>query len=142
MLGAQAALQAQLGPNFQLDAAVSRQFGAAIDIARRLRDAGQLGDEVIVHLGTNGTVGPGQFDDMMHVLSGVRRVVIVNAKVDRPWEQEVNDTLAAGVKQFPNAVLVDWHKLGWDHPELFWRDGIHLTPDGARTYAQLIALHL
>ena len=49
---------------------------------------------------------------------------------------------AAGVKQFPNAVLVDWHKLGWDHPELFWRDGIHLTPDGARTYAQLIALHL
>ena len=64
-------------------------------------------------------------------------MVIVNAKVDRPWEQQVNDTLAAGVKKYKNAVLLDWHGYGGAHPEFFYDDGIHLKPDGAAAYAQL-----
>jgi hypothetical protein len=34
--------------------------------------------------------------------------------------------------------LVDWYAASADHPEYFW-DGIHLTPRGARAYADLIA---
>ena len=49
----------------------------------------------------------------------------------------MNDTLAAGVKKYKNAVLLDWHGYGGAHPEFFYDDGIHLRPEGAAAYAQL-----
>jgi hypothetical protein len=50
--------------------------------------------------------------------------------------------LAEGVARYPNAVLVDWHAASIDHPDFFWGDGIHLRPEGAQAYAQLIAASL
>ena len=82
-----------------VDAEESRQFSAGVDKLQEYRDTGQLGDEVVVQLGTNGTVNPDDFDRMMDVLKGVKRVVIVNAKVPRPWEDQVNEALADGVKR-------------------------------------------
>jgi peptidoglycan/LPS O-acetylase OafA/YrhL len=142
MLGAQRALERSLGDRLQLDASVSRHTPEAIDVIRNLHGAGMLGDEFVLHLGTNGTLDGGQFDEIMQMLSGVRRVVVVNAKVDRPWEQQVNDTIAAGVTRYPNAVLFDWHAAGIEHPEFFVGDGVHLTGDGARYYALVITSKL
>ena len=87
-------------------------------------------------------MSPDEFDRMMDVLKDVKRVVIVNAKVPRPWEDQVNEVLADGVKKYKNARLVDWHTIGGEHPEFFWDDGIHLRPEGAQYYAQLIAGYL
>jgi hypothetical protein len=140
MLGAKDALQARLGDGvLWLDAKESRQFTAGVDLIRSLRDSGQLGDEVVVQLGTNGTVDPGAFDDMMQILAPAKRVVIVNAKVPRPWEDQVNSALGDGVKRYKNAVLLNWHEIGSAHPEYFYDDAIHLRPDGAAAYAQLVA---
>jgi hypothetical protein len=140
MLGAKDALQARLGDGvLWLDAKESRQFGAGVDLIRSLRDQGQLGDEVVVQLGTNGTVDPAAFDDMMQILAPARRVVIVNAKVPRPWEDQVNGTLGDGVRRYKNAVLLDWHDIGDDHPEYFYDDAIHLRPQGAAAYTDLVA---
>jgi hypothetical protein len=47
--------------------------------------------------------------------------------------------IADGVKKYPNALLVDWRAASVDHPEFFWDDGIHLRPDGAQVYADLIS---
>ncbi len=138
MLGAAPSLLAAI-PNLEVDASVSRQVSAGIDILSARRDAGTLGDVVIIHLGTNGTFTSGQFDQMMGVLSGVQRVVFVNLKVPRDWESGDNSVIANGVSRYPNAVLVDWHNTGDAHPEFFYDDEIHLRPDGADSYAQLIA---
>ena len=59
-----------------VDAEESRQFPAGVDKLQFYRDSGQLGDEVVVQLGTNGTVNPEEFDRMMDVLKGVKRVVV------------------------------------------------------------------
>ena len=138
MLGAAPSLEAAI-PNLEVDASVSRQVSAGIDILSARRNAGTLGDVVIIHLGTNGTFTSGQFDQMMGVLSGVQRVVFVNLKVPRDWESGDNSVIANGVSRYPNAVLVDWHNTGDAHPEFFYDDEIHLRPDGADSYAQLIA---
>ena len=138
MLGAAPSMAAAI-PNLEVDAAVSRQVSNGIDILTERRDAGTLGDVVIIHLGTNGTFTSGQFDDMMSILSGVQRVVFVNLKVPRDWEGDDNSVIADGVSRYPNAVLVDWHDVGSAHPEFFYDDEIHVRPDGAEFYAQLIA---
>ncbi len=145
MLGAANQLAATVNAMFGnqpvtgVDAAESRQFSAGVDKIEQLKNLGQLGQDVVVQLGTNGTVDPGQFDRMMNLLSDRNKVVIINAKVPRPWEQQVNDTLAAGVKRYKNAVLLDWHGYGGEHPEFFYDDGIHLRPEGAAAYAQYVA---
>jgi peptidoglycan/LPS O-acetylase OafA/YrhL len=138
MLGAAPSMTAAI-PNLEVDAAVSRQVSGGIDVLAARRDAGTLGDVVIIHLGTNGTFTSGQFDDMMGILSGVQRVVFVNLKVPRDWEGQDNSVIADGVSRYANAVLVDWHDTGDAHPEFFWDDEIHLRPEGADYYAQMIA---
>jgi lysophospholipase L1-like esterase len=143
MLGAADVLAGVIGRDrATVDAAENRQFSAGVDVLQQYKDKGELGDEVVVQLGTNGTINPDDFDRMMQILKGTRRVVIVNAKVPRVWEDEVNQTLADGVKRYKNAVLVDWHTAGGDHPEWFYDDGLHLRSDGAQAYAQLIASKL
>jgi hypothetical protein len=122
-----------------VDAAESRQFSTGVVVIQDYKNRGVLGQVVIVQLGTNGTVDPGDFDRMMGILSDRNKVVIINAKVPRPWEQQVNDTLAAGVKKYKNAVLLDWRGYASQHPEFFYDDGIHLRPEGADAYARFVS---
>ncbi len=50
--------------------------------------------------------------------------------------------LAQGVSRWPNAVLVDWHKEGAAHPELFADDGTHMGPTGVGIFVDMILANL
>jgi len=125
-----------------LDAQLGRQTAASLTAARALRDTGRLGDEVILQVGNNGVVTKGQFDQFMEVFRGVRRVVVVNVRVPRPWEEPNNEVLSDGVERTPNAVLVDWNKLGSAHPDVFESDSVHLTRAGTQLLVDAIAAKL
>lgn len=137
MLGAKPALEAAI-PGIVVNAAVSRHFGELPGIIASLRAQGLVGDEVVIHLGTNGLVSVGEIDASMRELAGVRRVVFLNLKVPRPWEATDDQVLADALAKYPNVILVDWHSLGGAHPDFFYGDGIHLRPPGAAFYAQLV----
>ncbi len=141
MIGATAELQRVIC-NIEVDAAQGRLVSSAVDSLRQQRAAGVLGAVVIVHMGSNGVFHGSQFDDMMAVLAGVRRVVVVNVKAPREWEAPNNAVLAEGVKRNPNTVLVDWHSLSVKQPNVFWNDGMHLRPEGARLFVELVAAAL
>ncbi|HEY0737692.1 MAG TPA: hypothetical protein VGD69_22430, partial [Herpetosiphonaceae bacterium] len=138
MNGAQAALQQSIGA-ISVDAAQARQADDLIALLQARQAAGQLSPIVVVHIGNNGPITGEQFDQLMQALAGVSRVVIVNVKVPRFWEGPNNGVLAEGVKRYPNAALVDWYGASGSRPELFWDDGIHLRPEGAAVYAELVA---
>jgi len=125
----------------EVDAEVGRPVSVAIDILRARRSAGQLGDVVVVHIGNNSPFSPSQFDEMMELLTDVSRVVFINLKVPRGWEGPNNAVLAEGVARCPNAALVDWYTASVDHPE-FFLDGVHLRPEGAQAYVQLMAAYV
>ena len=135
MIVAQPAMEAE---GMYVDAVIGRQFDESLAVARSMRDAGSLGEIVVVHLGNNGPVTEGQFDELMDVLSVVRRVVVVNVRVPRPWEAHNNEIFAAAVPRFPNSVLVDWHALGDSNPEAFVDDGVHMTHGGVQLYLDLL----
>ncbi|HEX2912574.1 MAG TPA: acyltransferase family protein [Chloroflexia bacterium] len=141
MLGASAELKRSIG-NIEVDARVGRQVQEAIGILQARKASGTLGDVVIVHVGNNGTFTAAQFDQIMQTLSGVRKVVFVNVKVPRRWEEPNNNVIAGGVSRYSNTVLVDWRGTSINHPEFFWDDGIHLRPDGQRVYTSLVASYL
>jgi hypothetical protein len=138
MLGAEAELEAALG-NVTVNAAVGRQASTTIDILKQLRAAGQLGNVVVVQVGNNGPITAQQFDELMAPLAGIKRVVVINLREPRPWQDANNAVLADGVRRHRNAVLVDWYGISAHHPEYFWGDGVHLRPAGARAYAAAVA---
>jgi hypothetical protein len=126
-------------PNLYANAAVSRQFGAAVPLVAQLAASGQLGNDLIIDLGTNGRIIGTDIQAIMTAATPVRKVVFVNVKASRPWESSDNNTLRTVTAQYPNAVLVDWHTFGDAHPSIFWSDGIHLKPQFIDTYARLVA---
>lgn len=129
----------QLLPGIEIDAQVGQQLYQVQGQVPKLRTEGAVGDRLILELGTNGAYSPAQLVDLLRSLGPMRRIVLVNVRVDRPWEQEVNQTIATVAKTYPNVTVVDWHALGAAHPGYFYPDGIHLDPVGARYFASLLA---
>lgn len=140
MLGARRDLQASI-PQIAVDASVSRQFHEADEEAVKLAAFGALGPTVILHLGTNGPMTPGQIDHLMRVL-GNRRVLFLTIKVPRPWEGIVNQRVLDAARRWPNITVVDWIAFAAQHPEWFEKDGTHLNEVGRIAYAQFVRDHL
>ena len=98
MIGAAEELNRALdNPAFGAD--VGLQPAGAIEILQKRQAAGRLGEAVVVYTGNNGSFTTEQFDGMMRVLADVTRVVFVNVKAPRPWEQRNNDVIAEGVRR-------------------------------------------
>ena len=128
-------------PGVRVTAAVSRWWTTGEAVLRQLQSQDALGAVVIVGLGTNGPVSPVQFDSMMSVLSGASRVVFVNNRVDRTWQDSNNAVLAQGVARHPRAALVNWYALAVQHPGWLYATQTHLPIDGpgAQALAALVA---
>ncbi len=135
MLAAQGALEHRLDAT--VDAAVGRQPTAIIDRLETYRAAGTLPPRVVVQLGDNGPVWSSDLTRLRKVLSGVRRVVLVNIREPTSWEGEVNDALAGVARTWRQATVADWHSASSD-PSLLY-DGAHPRPDGQAIYARLVA---
>jgi len=58
--------------------------------------------------------------------------------VPRFWENEVNATVEAAVRTYPNVLLINWHKAIEHHTDLLWSDGIHPMAIGGKLYAKVV----
>ena len=136
MLGAVAGLTEAL-PGATVNAVEGRQASSAFSLIDGLVNSGQLGADVVLHTGTNGTIDPQALDSLLTRVAD-RRVTILNLHVPRPWQDLNNATLAAAARAHPNVALLDWNTAASAHPEWLWDDGIHLRPAGAAAYRDLI----
>jgi hypothetical protein len=129
---------AQALPGIYINAQVSRAMIAGVAIVQQLRAERRLRPVLIVALGTNGPISADQISQLRAALGASRWLVLVNTFVPRPWEQEVNSTLAAAASRYPNVLLVNWHVAIEHHTNLLWSDGIHPQPVGGKLYAQVV----
>jgi hypothetical protein len=137
LLGAKPALD-KLDPKASVDAVEGRQANVVLDDVVAQHQKGQLGPVVVIHTGNNGVIKPAQLSSVLGQLSDRRRIVLLTDKVPRDWQGPNNATLTALAPQFGNVRLVDWNAVAGGHPEWFYADGLHLKPNGAAAYAQLI----
>jgi hypothetical protein len=138
MLGAAPALTARLGPSMQVEAKVGRQMVDTPGLVADLAQHGRLGEVVILHLGANGPFPDETLDEVLDI-AGTRKVLLLNVKVPRRWEGEVNDRITSAARRHRRVTVVDWRQLADDEPGLLTRDGYHLTPVGQQRYTDLVA---
>jgi hypothetical protein len=138
MLGARSELAAR---GIRIDAVVSRQFSSLPKVIRRKRNNGHLAGKVIVHLGNNGYIDPGDCDAAVRAAGHSRHVYLVTLKVPRGWRATNNTRLRDCANRHSNASLVDWFSYSINHGSWFARDLYHLTNKGAHKYAAFVASH-
>ncbi|MDD3654350.1 MAG: acyltransferase family protein, partial [Desulfotomaculaceae bacterium] len=129
----------RLFPDITVDAAIGRQMHQAPQVIKNLQSQGILGKTVIIELGGNGAFTEKQFMDILSILGNDRRIVIINARVPKPWESAVNQILARAAGTHPNVELVDWYTASSGHNEYFRADGVHLKEAGVKAYVSLLA---
>src|SRR5207248_2417324 len=141
MLGGADELHKRLGSTGYIDAKESRYFDQAAPILHDLRARGALGRVVIIHLGNNGPVSNSDVDKVMAELNGIPNVLLVNVRVNRSWQNEVNQTLASAAARYPTVQIVDWYAYSAGHGDWFQADGTHFRTSsgpGANGYANLL----
>ncbi|PEQ51146.1 acetyltransferase [Bacillus cereus] len=126
-------------PDIRIDAQIGRQLSKAIPVVEQLKNEGNLGDYVIVGLGTNGAFTTEQLVSLIKLIGNERKIIFINTRVPRPWESIVNERLKVTVTKYPNVTLVDWYAASAGKKDYFAPDGVHLTNVGAEAYAVLVA---
>lgn len=120
-------------------ALTGRRFDEGLRIVEEIVAQSDALELLIVGLGSNGPVQRDDFSTMMRIASDVPRVVFVNVRVDRRWNDESNRELRAGVARNETTMLVDWYSASEDVKRLLRPDGVHPTTEGFAVLAELIA---
>ncbi|ULL15882.1 acetyltransferase [Paenibacillus sp. H1-7] len=137
ILGAATHLEKQL-PGIVIDGKIGRQLLQAADVVKQLKEEGKLGKRVILELGSNGPFTEKQLNSLLESLGDPEQIVLVNTRVPRKWENEVNTILASAAENNPKVKLVDWYAASEGKASIFAQDGVHLGPEGSELYASLI----
>ena len=134
MLGALDSLY-QRFPNGFFDAKVSRTDWMANDILKDLKSKNMLSDNIIFNLGTNGDCGD---ECKIEIIKTCENRNLFWITVSNDKDVHVNDRLINLSKKYNNVHIIDWATISKGHFEYFVADGIHLTPQGSKVYAESI----
>lgn len=137
MLDVEPYLQKAL-PKAVINGKVGRQMAEAPKLIEDLQKKGKLGTTVIIELGTNGAFSKSKFQSLLKQLKDVKHILLVNTRVPRAWEEQVNKTLAGAASKDPRITLVDWYGTSEDQTGYFAKDGVHLKSDGAKAYTAML----
>ena len=136
MLGCAPDLEQRVGHGLRVDAVVGRQAEQTIARLAEYRAAGRLPDTVIVQIGDNGPVWYADMQHLRRVLRGVAHVVLVNVRLARSWQNEVNSELEAYTRGWPQAVIADWYSHS---SQAMLVDGVHPSVSARSVYASVVA---
>lgn len=122
-----------------VDAAKNRQVIEALQIFNYYGSTGELGENVVVHLGTNGTTKASSFESILEPLAGVDKVVVLTVRVPGQQYETINNDIIRGLpSRFPNVTVLDWWAISNGRPEWFAKDGVHLNDEGRDNYVRLV----
>jgi hypothetical protein len=137
MLGARPILNAG---GITVDAEVSRQGRQMVALVQAMRAADQLGQTVIIQIGTNGSVSSADFAAIMAQLPAdlTPQVVFLTVRAPKKWIDANNAIIRSLPAQYKNVSVLDWAVAS--NGTKLCSDGIHVVCGGgaAQFYSNLI----
>ena len=132
MLGAMNNLKKTF-PNSYFDAKESRSTYVGYTILKELKETNKLGDPVVIHLGTNGDCKNSCKENIMDLLKD-KTVFWINTTN----YTYVNENINKLAEKYDNLHVIDWYTLSRGHSTWFYKDGIHLPPEGRKEYTNIV----
>lgn len=123
--------------NITIDGKVGRQMSQANELVHTYAEFNNPNKAVIIELGSNGYFTDKEIDNLLDSFSAAH-VYLVNVRVPRYWESDVNKTLKKKAEERDNVTLIDWYSTAINHPEFFAEDGVHLEPKGIEALVSII----
>ncbi|MCJ1656777.1 acyltransferase family protein [Staphylococcus sp. NRL 16/872] len=124
-------------PKATIDGKVGRHLQEALTIANNYKNYNKPSDQVVLELGTNGDFTKEELDQLISKF-GKAQIYLVNTRVPRDWQDNVNKQLADAAKNHKNVTLVDWYKRSEGHSNYFAPDGVHLEYNGVEALSDEI----
>lgn len=115
-----------------------RQMYDAPEIIKELTAKKKIGKIVVIALGSNGAFTEKQLIKTIESLDDTERILLVNTRVPRPWENAVNETIEKVAEDYPKVKLVNWYDASRGHDEYFYKDGVHLNRQGMAAYLEML----
>jgi hypothetical protein len=116
-----------------------RQITEGIELLKGLKREGKLPHLVVVALGADATISPGQLGKVFRLLGPKRVVGLVTPRELGGGTSSDADHVRGAAKHHPRrAVLLDWVAYSAGHSDWFQPDGLHLTLTGAQAFARLL----
>ncbi|UDI78725.1 acetyltransferase [Staphylococcus taiwanensis] len=124
-------------PKATIDGKVGRHLQEALSIAGNYSNYNKPSDQVVLELGTNGDFSEDELNQLISKF-GKAHIYLVNTRVPRDWQDNVNKQLANAANKHKNVTLVDWYKRSAGHSEYFASDGVHLENSGVKALSDEI----
>jgi hypothetical protein len=124
---------------YQVNAHGCRQIEEGLDLMREAKRANRLPHLIVIALGADASISPGQLAKAFHI-AGPKRVVGLVTPIELGGGTSSDaDVVRAAAKRHPKrSVLLDWVAYSAGHGDWFQPDGLHLTFDGAAGFARLL----
>lgn len=129
-------------PGVVVDGKIGRQMSQAQEVVNEMITKGELGDQVILELGTNGPFTKNSLRTLISSMPDTTQVYLVTTRVPKNWQDTVNRTLKNVASEYQNVTIIDWYSASANRSELFYNDGVHLKPEGAKYYASFLVEQL
>lgn len=127
-------------PGAVVQGRVGRQVTEVPGIINSLKSQGQLAHNVLLNIGTNGTITNDQAEQVVKLIGKDRQIFWVTAHVPtQSWQNQVNAQIAKTAKQHANVHVIDWHGRAQNQSGWFAADNVHPNSTGNRQLTNLIA---
>ncbi|WEE36657.1 acyltransferase family protein [Lactiplantibacillus paraplantarum] len=127
-------------PGAVVQGRVGRQVTEVPGIINSLKSQGQLAHNVLLNIGTNGTITNDQAEQVVKLIGKDRQIFWVTAHVPtQSWQNQVNAQIVKTAKQHANVHVIDWHGRAQNQSGWFAADNVHPNPTGNRQLTNLIA---
>ncbi|WP_077074547.1 acyltransferase family protein [Aedoeadaptatus urinae] len=126
-------------PKFTVDGKKNRQMVKGQEVLES-HDLSALSPDapIVIQLGTNYDFNAKVLDELI-AATGKHPVYLVNTVMPDPWEEPVNQKLAAAAKASKRVHLIDWHKIAKEEDEIFISDHTHPKNLGLYLFPQVVA---
>jgi hypothetical protein len=124
---------------YQVNAHGCRQIEEGLDVIRDAKRNRRLPHLVVIALGADASISPGQLASAFRLV-GPKRVLglVVPLELGGGTSSDA-DVVRAEAKRHPKrSVLLDWVAFSKGHGDWFQPDGLHLTFPGAEGFARLL----
>jgi hypothetical protein len=135
MLGA---LDEMAYAGFEVNVRGCRQMSEGLNVIAARKHAGTLPRVVLMLLGANWVIEPGEISAALRLLGPDRVLTMLTPRESGGGSgADARVVRAAGRRHPERMVVLDWVAYGAAHPEWFGDDGLHLLPGGAAALARL-----